>query len=358
MNGRRTALVFAGLSGLAVLVGCGSETALVGGRCADGFEPFDGRCVAGAPAGDFGAGGPGGGPASPGQAATASGVVTPPPPSDPNAAGAPPAGPPTSNAPLSCAPPEVECLGRCMRVDGDDADNCGACGKICPSNICVKGVCQGATPGDVVLIGHDFATAASGTAQTRVLLNALTIPTTNPIRVLSLEAAADVFTVAHTKTLAAVGIPTRRVAFSTATEASELVTPSLASSYDVVLLHRAPPGDASAAGALVGPSLEAFAKKGGVVVAIDDGSSPMPELLTSAGLLTVAGHTVLPESTHLAVTSSQDAVARQLISPFATRGRPVSFQGAAPPSTEISWVVRAIASPGPGDPIVIHRAVP
>jgi len=40
----------------------------------------------------------------------------------------------------------TQCGDDCKKLDSD-RDNCGACGKMCPSNICLKGVCQGATPG-------------------------------------------------------------------------------------------------------------------------------------------------------------------------------------------------------------------
>jgi len=75
----------------------------------------------------------------------------------------------------------------CISVTSDAA-NCGACGKICPSNICIDGVCQGATrrrrPHR-----HDYTNANEGSAEAKVLVNALSIPTTDPIRVLSYETA-------------------------------------------------------------------------------------------------------------------------------------------------------------------------
>ena len=87
-------------------------------------------------------------------------------------------------------------------------------------------------------------------------------------------------------------------------------------------------------------------------------TSAMPQLLSSAGLFTVSGHTQLPVDTHLMVTAAADVVGAQVLSPYAAFGPPVSFQGVAAPSPDFNWVVR-VTKPdnSPGDPIVIHRIV-
>ena len=48
----------------------------------------------------------------------------------------------------------------------------------------------------------------------------------------------------------------------------------------------------------------------------------------------------------------------QVLSPYASFGPPVSFQGLHAPGDELSWVVRLEDSDGsPGDPVVDHRIV-
>lgn len=258
---------------------------------------------------------------------------------------------------LQCAAPRVACRGACIDVQSD-AENCGACGKVCPSNICVGGECQGATPGDVVLIGHDYTAANLGSAQTKVLINALTIPTTDPIRVLSFEDGASAAAVAQMKYLAAASIKNRSVQFTRASTASWLTSTTLGRRYDVVIIHDASAVDPITTGASWGGPLGTFAAKGGVVVAIDDGTSPMPALLSRAGLLTVASHTALAEGAHLMVTEAADVIGAQVLSPYAAFGAPVSFQGLPAPSADLGWVVRVEASVGsPGDPVVVHRIV-
>lgn len=360
----RAALTLALLS---LVAGCGSENSVVGGRCREGMELSGNTCVAPGPdvtlitPGDPPIGRLGNKPDGqvPG-AVLPVGVV--PSPFDPDHElpldPIDPITPPDVTPPeLVCAAPLVACHDTCISVESDPL-NCGACGKICPSNICVAGVCQGATPGDVVLIGHDFTDANPGSAQTKVLVNALTIPTTDPIRVLSYEDGASPLAVFYAKYLATDGITRRKIHFTRADSASDLESPDLARSYDVVIVHDASAGDAAAVGASWAGSLGGFTAKGGVVVALDRGTSPMPALLSASGLLTVTSHATLPSSTHLAVSGAADVVGAQVLSPYAAFGAPVSFQGLPAPSVDLGWVVRATKGDGSlGDAVVVHRVV-
>jgi hypothetical protein len=362
------------LFALSFLAGCGSESSVVGGYCKAGMELRGGSCA----------------PTDPGvilitptdptppQGATGSSTVSsapltamptrPPPPSfvvdplsnpyeiDPEAIPPQHIEPPTPPQPLVCSSPLVACHDACITVDSD-ANNCGACGKICASNICIAGECQGATPGDVVLIGHDYTNAWSGSAQAKVLVNALSIPTTDPIRVLSYENGASAGAVDQAKALAAAGILGRQVQFTVAESASAVGSDTLAKSYDIVLIHDASNGDAATIGASWASALGTFTMKGGVVVALDNGLSPMPQLLTSSGLLSVGSHTILPDGTHLAVTGAADVVGAQVLSPYAGFGAPISFQGISAPRADFDWVVRTNAGGLFGDPVVVHRIV-
>ena len=369
-----------GLFALSFLAGCGSEASVVGGRCRDGMELQGGTCVApagpevthinpGDPAsGTFGdnTGSTGqnlGAQATPVRPAPPSFVVDPltnPYQVDPDAvipSQIQPPEPPPPPVPLVCDAPLVACHDVCIPVDSDK-DNCGACGKVCPSNICIAGECQGATPGDVVLIGHDYTNAWSGSAQAKVLVNALSIPTTDPIRVLSYEDGSTNEAVAQAKALAVGGIIGREVRFTVADSDTALGSDTLARSYDIVLIHGAGTSDAATTGASWASALGTFTMKGGVVVALDNGLTPMPKLLTSSGLLAVASHTLRADGTHLTVTGAADVVGAQLLSPYAGFGAPITFQGVAAPSVDFDWVVRATDAGGTlGDPVVIHRIV-
>lgn len=375
---------------LALAVGCGSDNALVGGRCRDGLLLQDGTCRTPVTGPEVTANGTEPPPDVDGSD-LASGVVRPPrfdrdagtetPSPWPDAGEAPDAGvtpdadapdanAPDANAPDAqtpdadtpdadvepvCAPPLVACGGGCISVDADPL-NCGACGKICPSNICIAGECQGETPGDVVLVGHDFAQAWSGSAQARVLVNAVAIPTTNPIRVLTWEDGADATAVDHVKYLVTNGIRGRRVRFTRVT-AADLTDPTLAAQADVVLLFDAAGAQPTTLGSSWASGLGQFTGKGGVVVALDGASTDMPSLVTATGLLSVPAHALLPSATHLFVAAPNDVVGAQVLSPYAAAGAAVSFSHVTPEGFGVTWVVREDADGGAGDPVVVHRTV-
>lgn len=373
MKSIQSSVAFA-LVALAVTSGCGLENSVVGGRCRDGMELSDGKCVPTDP--EVAIVTPADPPpivpfgnrptelpqpvapvidpsrVEPIRSPLPPDAITPIPPITPVT----PPDPPVP-VPLVCSAPLVACRDACISVDSD-AQNCGACGKICPSNICINGECQGATPGDVVLIGHDFSAATYGSAPAKVLVNALTIPTTDPIRVLSYEDGASPEAVFEMKTIAVDGIKGRSIQFTRAADASALESATLGRSYDIVVLHDASAGNAATIGASWFGSLGLFTRKGGVVVALDRGTSPMPTLLTSSGLLAVGSHTTLPLSTHLLVTNAADVVGAQVLSPYAAFGAPVSFQGLPAQNTDLNWVIRAKnVDDSVGDAVVVHRVV-
>jgi hypothetical protein len=254
-----------------------------------------------------------------------------------------------------CQEPLVRCKGECIDVMQDDPQNCGACGKICRSNICMAGVCQGATPGDVVLVGHDMQDAWAGSAHSKVLGNAVGIPTTDPIRVLVWDQGASQKTVASTKSLIKQSV-SRKVDLTSA-GAGALMSPTLAASYDIVLIHDAAGSDPAGLGASWADSLETFTKQGGVVIALDGFQSDMPLLVKNARLLDVTGHVQLGATTKFVVSDPKDVVGTQLLSPYAAIGASVGFVGAPVGSSTISWVVREKKDDNTGLPTVIHRVV-
>jgi len=373
------------LLSLASFVGaCGSEIAVVGGECLPGFVQTGGECVRRVlvtptdppapppddrtPLAGVLPGGPPPFDGTPRPGALDAPSVPPPVdvtipapvvPIDRPPVGLPvdlpPPPPPLPPPPPQCAPGTARCLGVCIPLASDPL-NCGACGKVCPSNICAAGECLGATPGDVVLVGHDFASVSAGSAQSRVLVNALSIPTTNPIRLLSYEEGVAGDRLAAARAVAA-EVAGRTVDFTVATDAAALESPTLAASFDVVLVYGVAAADPVALGLRWQSALTTFTRKGGVVVVLDDGASPVPAMMTSSGLLPASGHTVLPATTHLLVSAQADVVGSQVLSPYASFGSPVSFQGVAPEGPDLVWVVREKVGAAPGAPTVVHRLV-
>jgi hypothetical protein len=219
-------------------------------------------------------------------------------------------------------------------------------------------MCQGATPGDVVLIGHDYASASYGSAQAKVLTNALTIPTSDPVRILSFEDGASAGAVVQVGNIARFGMRGRTVQLTRAAGASDLESLTLAQTYDLVLIHDSNQGDPVGLGLRWRTALGGFAAQGGVVVALDQGDYQMPDLISATGLLSVGSHTKLAADVHLLVTAAADIVGAQVLSPYAAFGAPVSFQSVSAQGADLTWVVRQkLANGSPGDPVVVHRIV-
>jgi hypothetical protein len=247
-----------------------------------------------------------------------------------------------------CADDQIACHDTCI-APATDGQNCGACGRICPSNICVDGECQGATPGDIVVIGHDMSAAQQFTTHAKVFQNAVHLPTTDPLRVLAFEADASQGVINETRALAsAAGGRSVKLGLA-APEALE--DGSLYSDWDVVLVDGVSGAHAADYGTRWASALDTFTKKGGVLVALDSGDGDVPGFFGSLGLLDLGTQRALPVGTQLTVAAANDTVGAQLLSPYAAFGPSVAFDGA---SNAATWVVTSQT----GDtisPTVLHK---
>ena len=259
-----------------------------------------------------------------------------------------------------CTLPLVNCGGACVDKTNDPF-NCGACGKVCPSHLCVASTCQGSTPGDVILIGHDYATTPPSTAQGTVLQNAVFIPTTNPLRVMSFERYSDANAVTSAKAILAgrAAQLQRTIAYTVSTVDGDVPAKLLATSFDVLVVHdqkSAPAGALSTLGTSWASTLLAFAKAGGVIVVLDGdtGTAEMPQFSTSGGLFQVTSHAPVAAGAAVTVTGFGDDVGVGVLSPYGVWNHTATFTLAS--LTNVTLVVKN--GDGTGDPIVAHRVVP
>jgi hypothetical protein len=257
-----------------------------------------------------------------------------------------------------CAAPKVACAGRCVDLQNDPS-NCGSCGKFCTSFLCSAGECQGSNPGDISILGHDFETISPNTSQAVLLANAVFIPRSNPLRILSYEEFASPVAVANVKAVVRAGAGGRTIRFTVSGNAADLASPTLIANYDVIVIYDQGAGtavDLTARGTQWRTALSRFAIKGGAVVALDGaaGNGAMPELLTAAGLLNVQAHVSLSDLFPVVITDQASILASGVVSPYAAFAHSVEFTTSERPSATTQWVVRSGLS-GTGEPVVVHK---
>lgn len=347
-----------GAAGVALaLVACGGSNSVVGGACAEGYVQKGSECVPSSSVSDGGFLGDGDqGDASPrdrdgdtpGDAQTnpaddATSVVS----------------TTTTGPSLVCFDPDILCGNECIDPTSDP-NNCGSCGKVCPSNSCVAGKCVGAAPGHVVVIGHDYTTSPSSfSSQARVLSNATLLPASNPLRVMSYEQYADATSVKNAEALVSAAAKQlgRGISFVPTTTSVAVSSGIDVNAYDVLLVHdqkNAPEGVLGAIGSAwqVDGHITAFLHAGGVVIVLSGGggTGEMPALTTSAQLLAVDAQSTVTGG--LSVLAAADAIGTGVVSPYVPKPSTVTFVTEAN-GGNVVWVVGQN-----GAPVVVHKVMP
>ncbi len=319
-------------------IGCGD--AVVDGACADGYEYCDRACrpvavchpAAVAPTTD-----PCGN-ACVGEKPICKVQI------DGTFACAPPCEAPSAYCGTSCVDPMI------------DPYNCGGCGIVCPTGLCNGGVCRGASPGHVVVAGHDLVGASPGLAISRVLANAVFLSNRNPVRVLAYEQWAAPASVASVQSILdqTTYVSGRTYTKTVAANAVELRIDR----FDVALIFdqpNAPSGALGSIGADTKGALDSFARVGGVVIALDGGTGAgeMPTFLTASGMLAVSAHKLTP-AVPVDVVAPADAIGIGVYSPYAAAHSSVTFTLEGTPSPSLITVV---AEPTSEKPVVLQKVV-
>ena len=261
-----------------------------------------------------------------------------------------------------CTPPLSDCNGVCVDLQNDPF-NCGTCGKFCPSNVCSTALCQGATPGDIVVIGHDFQSGPPASSQAKLLSNAVFIPTSNPLRILSYEQFADAASVTQAKSVLTANASGRTLKYTVATTPAAIQAATLVANFDVILIYDQVNGTAAQLGPIATTAatpLNKFAKGGGVIVALDgaSGQGAMPTFLTNAGLLDVPTHTSIAAGSLVRISAPGDKVGSLVIGPYGTFVRSATFKPNEPNGGNVVYVAQQLVGGVAMDPVVIHKVVP
>jgi hypothetical protein len=232
----------------------------------------------------------------------------------------------------------------------EDTSNCGACGALCESGLCIEGACLGATAGHVIALGHDMSVSTPATE--RLLGNAVFLSLSDPVRVLVFDEKTSSAAKAGVDN-AIMRMAQRTGRAYTLTAASALAVTFLLNSADVFVIE-------SQAGAVDealqkngetwSTALRQFIKRGGVVVMMEAGSGQnlgTYQILKYAGLFD-AGSRVSIGSKPLTLVSPADGVATGVPTMYLGRSETVGFAWGA------GTVV--VADPETDTPVVIHIA--
>ena len=230
-----------------------------------------------------------------------------------------------------CDPPLVACGAICVNTASDE-ENCGTCGSVCPSGICQAGDCVGKGYGHEVVIGTDYAdaTLSESSAQVTMLGNAIFQGVGATVRVLTYDEFADAATVTRIERwlLTMAAARGKSVTLSKAAGWSTVPQQLTVQQYQAFLVYDqslAPGSQMATTGTLWNAAMNAFAKGGGIIVALDGGSAgQMKDLLNNGGLLAVTGETDVT-GTQLNVAAPTDVVGQNLPNVFAAKKTTVAF---------------------------------
>lgn len=211
-----------------------------------------------------------------------------------------------------------------------DPDNCGACGVVCASGICIDGACQTGVFGQVIALGHDFQHYHATMA--RLLANSVALGLHRNVRVArwngtSAEDAVSGTTAALTSGMHDIGRQWHSVAMPTNPTANAL------SPVDVLLVD-AQDGNGDATEAAAQPWVDTFNTflAGGGVIVVLEGTSGVSYRFAAGGGLYSVGAPVDATGSYAYIVDGSDAIAQQVISPYAAETTSVTFSG-APPAT-------------------------
>lgn len=91
---------------------------------------------------------------------------------------------------LVCASIETVCSRQCVNT-GSNPDNCGGCDFSCGSGLCSNSQCEATNTGRVIVIGHDYLVNKNRTAMNQILANAVLLWPINPVHLVAYKGAAN-----------------------------------------------------------------------------------------------------------------------------------------------------------------------
>jgi hypothetical protein len=252
-----------------------------------------------------------------------------------------------------CAAPLVQCGARCVDLNSDP-ENCGACDNRCLTGVCNAGRCRTARAGHIVLLGHDYQESRS--SQDTLLVNSVLLAARTNVRLLTFGRYADPFVRARVDALidAALGAANvRRTAVMTEDALSRELS---IDRFDGLLVYdqrTATEAQMSQLATQWSDPLVGFARAGGTVILLD-GAEPAVgnwRIARETGLLAIDGAEDADQSTvRLLPSAAADAVASRADLLYSASRHTVQYRPASPFSVFVSDLDGT-------SPVVLHRAV-
>jgi hypothetical protein len=241
---------------------------------------------------------------------------------------------------MTCPAPTTICSATCVDLS-IDPDNCGHCGRVCPSGLCTAGTCVGSVVGHVVAIGHDFSSADG--AMIDVFANALALGSNGAARIGWWRGTATVTTAAETAGHTGLGQLGRTWLD---TQIAGDPTAETLANLDVLVVE-AQTGDGAAAqatGARWSTVVAAFLTAGHVVVVLEGAGGVSYALAHGAGLYTV-GAPIDVANQVVTVTTPTDEIAAGVPSPYLAKATSAAYPAAA----------GAVVTTASGAVVVLHQ---
>jgi hypothetical protein len=261
----------------------------------------------------------------------------------------------------ACEDPLVACADQCVDILTHPL-HCGRCFNVCPSGVCVDGMCLGDTAGHIVYTCMSYEQVFEQSAQTRLLGNAVYLLNRDPVRVLaySEHAAAGVMNAVDRAIAWAGNRINRDAQITRENDVSEIEDTLVRSDYEVLLVYDqagAGAGELAAAGGQLATVLDDFTIAGGVVLVLSSGTGTMGEFATSAGLANVGVET--DHTFELVYNQANgDAIGLGVVTPFISLLESCTFDTTETQSANTVFVATD-TNPvdGLGRPVVLHKII-
>ncbi|NRA33771.1 MAG: hypothetical protein HRU17_10550 [Polyangiaceae bacterium] len=268
----------------------------------------------------------------------------------------------------ACSGDLQPCGEQCVDTTSDGA-HCGSCGRGCPTSLCQASQCVGREPGHVVVMCMNYEQVFQTTPQTKLFGNSIFLNSRTEVRVLEYRPhTPDSYVNGVRRTIAWAELTEgRTTTFVVAGSEAEVTATLTLTNYDVFLVHdqpNAPSGELGISGAAWQSALSDFTVEGGIVIVLasENGTAEMHELITQAGLLNTTG--VVEETfTPVVNVAPGNSVGNGVLSPFMAYTDTCSFVTSDVSSGNLSFIVTdgLIGDAGGlvsgGNPVVTHLIV-